>query len=363
MKEQLTILSLNVNGLRDNTKRTNLFLWLKLFPTDIILLQDTHYTPADNDLWTRQWGLPVVWSEFNAALSANRSLILSLVPTLDISSRLTIFTVQIPSHSELVYFGSIYVPAQYNARTQFLANLPPDLPYSLSFLAGDCNMIANPSLDRVPPSNSPPGQHWTLFSSFLQQWELTDIHRSLSNDSDQVTRWAHLPSGLIGRRIDNLFVSIAQLTLFSDTSTLHCPYSDHCALQGKMKIASGATHGCGSWKLNTSLLFDNTYIEGINRIWNDLLANPLSSQHATWEEAKSLFQAYSTHVASSKCKSHNSLISSLQEQLQSLDRLIATSTADNTAIMIERDQVSIQLADALSSSFEGIRIRSRARWI
>ena len=363
MKESLSILSLNVNGLRDDLKRSNLFLWLKLFPTDIILLQDTHYSPADSDLWTRQWGLPVVWSEFNAALSTNRSLSLSKVPTPDLSPRITIFSVQLASQQDPHYFGSVYVPAQYAARGHFLANLPPDLHLSLSFLAGDCNMIPNPSLDRIPPSNDPPHHHWTSFSSTLQQWELVDIHRHLCDDGNQVTRWAQLHSGRIGRRIDNLFVNSAQITLFSDTSTMLCPYSDHLALLGNMKIASAAQHGSGSWKLNSSLLHNPTFQDGSSRIWTDLTSNPLPSPQSTWEEAKSLFQAFSIHFASQSKHHRSSLISSLQNQLQDLDRRIATGLVDPELLHIERVQVSAQLHQALSDTFEGLRVRSRARWI
>ena len=135
MKEQLTILSLNVNGLRDSTKRTNLFSWLKLLPHDLILLQDTHFSPLDESLWTQQWGLPVVWASHNAALSTNRSCSLSLLPSPHHLTRLTFFSASFPFHSDPILFASIYIPAQHTPRTLFLQQLSlPPFPLIFLFL-------------------------------------------------------------------------------------------------------------------------------------------------------------------------------------------------------------------------------------
>src|SRR3954454_4268478 len=45
--------------------------WLHLSHAHIILLQDTRWTPADDALWSSQWGLPVIWSAHNAILSTS----------------------------------------------------------------------------------------------------------------------------------------------------------------------------------------------------------------------------------------------------------------------------------------------------
>jgi len=363
MKEQITILSLNVNGLRDSAKRINFFSWLKLFPHDIILLQDTHFSPSDQTLWTQQWGLPVVWSSHNAVLSTNRSCTLSLLPSPQPLPRLAFFSASFPYHSDPIYFASIYIPAQYTARTLFLQQLPPSLPFDISFLAGDINMIGDALLDRSPPSNQPTSSQWTTFASLLQTWGLLDIHRHLCLDNSQITRWTQLPSDRIGRRIDNLFVDTALTTLFSDTTTLLCPYSDHYALTGSMLLPSSLPHGAPSWKLNTSLLRDETFQEGILQIWNNLLTQPHASHQVLWDEAKSLFQGFAVYCASVVRRPHQDLILSLQSQIAALDRAISTSPSTLHLLLIERDQLFDQLEEHLQHSFQGTRIRSRARWL
>ena len=50
----LTILTLNVNGLRDNAKRAGLLRWLRALPSvpDVVCLQETHCTSlAEGQIW------------------------------------------------------------------------------------------------------------------------------------------------------------------------------------------------------------------------------------------------------------------------------------------------------------------------
>ena len=53
---ELRIASLNVRGLRDNTKRREVFNWLRKKNFQIYMLQETHCTENTNDLWRTEWG-------------------------------------------------------------------------------------------------------------------------------------------------------------------------------------------------------------------------------------------------------------------------------------------------------------------
>ena len=52
----LKIVSLNVRGLRDNTKRKAMFLFIRKTDANIILLQETHSSDTDSTFWKSQWG-------------------------------------------------------------------------------------------------------------------------------------------------------------------------------------------------------------------------------------------------------------------------------------------------------------------
>src|SRR5919201_1945781 len=57
---RLTIITLNCRVLRDDTKRRKLFHHLRTLQADIICLQETHCSAADERYWTNIWAGPVV---------------------------------------------------------------------------------------------------------------------------------------------------------------------------------------------------------------------------------------------------------------------------------------------------------------
>jgi exonuclease III len=52
----LTLMSLNVRGIRDAVKRKAMFLFCKRSEADLILLQETHSSESDITFWIGQWG-------------------------------------------------------------------------------------------------------------------------------------------------------------------------------------------------------------------------------------------------------------------------------------------------------------------
>ena len=58
----LSLLSLNVNGLKDKKKRQTLFQWIKDNNVDICLLQETHCcTLSESRLYSNEWGGKCYW--------------------------------------------------------------------------------------------------------------------------------------------------------------------------------------------------------------------------------------------------------------------------------------------------------------
>lgn len=52
----LNVISLNVRGIRDITKRKAIFLFCRRTEADLILLQETHSCESDTKFWRTQWG-------------------------------------------------------------------------------------------------------------------------------------------------------------------------------------------------------------------------------------------------------------------------------------------------------------------
>ena len=54
-EQDTTILTLNVNGLRNKIKRQTLFKFINTIQADIILLQETHSTINNENIWKTEW--------------------------------------------------------------------------------------------------------------------------------------------------------------------------------------------------------------------------------------------------------------------------------------------------------------------
>src|ERR1035438_9907293 len=111
MLEKIKFLSLNINGLRDSQKRSNVFLWLKSLNVQLIFLQDIHFLPEDAVLWSQQWGLPALWSSHNAILLTDQSSSLSPLIVPSMPARVLLASISIPNITNSLNVGSIYVPA------------------------------------------------------------------------------------------------------------------------------------------------------------------------------------------------------------------------------------------------------------
>ena len=61
MADSMNVISLNVRGLRNTSKRKRIFKMLKDRNTDIACLQETYITRNDSEQWEREWGGKIVF--------------------------------------------------------------------------------------------------------------------------------------------------------------------------------------------------------------------------------------------------------------------------------------------------------------
>lgn len=61
-KEELKILSLNVRGIRDLTKRRSIFSYLKDQKATFYILQETYSEINDENVWKNEWGGQIIFS-------------------------------------------------------------------------------------------------------------------------------------------------------------------------------------------------------------------------------------------------------------------------------------------------------------
>ena len=79
----LKIASLNVRGLRDNTKRREMFTWFRTKHFSMYMLQEVHYTENINHVWSAEWGYQAIFSNYKSnkagvCILFNKTLIFKL---------------------------------------------------------------------------------------------------------------------------------------------------------------------------------------------------------------------------------------------------------------------------------------------
>ena len=75
----LSILSLNINGLKENKKRNNLFEKLSNKNIDTILLQDTHSTKQITEKWQKEWPGKSFWNSGEITKSSGVAILIKII--------------------------------------------------------------------------------------------------------------------------------------------------------------------------------------------------------------------------------------------------------------------------------------------
>lgn len=59
--DSLKLVSLNVRGLRNFRNHRAIFTWGRKQKADLIFLQETHSTKADEFKWKKEWGFEIIF--------------------------------------------------------------------------------------------------------------------------------------------------------------------------------------------------------------------------------------------------------------------------------------------------------------
>ena len=196
----LNVLSLNVKGLRDGSKRREIFRWLKRFyngSKKLVFLQESHSLPTDQNIWQHDWGSDIIFSHGTNDARGVAILLPSQPSSFNIENSWSdtegrIVMVRVKCEGESYTLINIYAPTKNHQKLQLnflnvLKKIIIDNDDSSIILGGDFNTYLNPLLDRdglKPESISKYGKELT---SLLEEYDLIDIWRILNPTSQRFT--------------------------------------------------------------------------------------------------------------------------------------------------------------------------------
>ena len=269
--EGLSILSLNVNGLRDNTKRRKIFNYLNNTDHNIFYLQETHSDPIIIKKWSEEWQGKTLWSS-GSNFKCGVAILFSKNCNINILKSLTdnegrMLGANIQKDNTQVQLINIYSPNKPQERPQFFLNISKLFDPKLNIiLGGDFNMVQNINMDRAGGTPSPTHLSGSIeLQNILDEHKLCDIWRALNKNKKEFT-WEN-PNKTIKCRIDRLYISKNLTNQIETTNILPIIWSDHKYITIKIKNNEYQKKGPNFWKLNTSILQEENYNVEMEEFW------------------------------------------------------------------------------------------------
>ena len=217
-------------------------------------------------------------------------------------------------------------------------------------VGGDFNCINDPRID--VNGNKTLYKQPTSFLQFLKRFKMIDIWRKIHTDKKQYTyRSKHLN---MSSRIDFWLVEVEHIEYFKNACikpVSMCP--DHCAITLSITLP-GNIRGSSYWKLNNSLLKNDSYKDGIVKIirYTKLENRSKFNQQYMWDLCKIRIKKYTISFAKKLKQSQRKDLIALERKLEELQENVVPDEEE-----IER--VKQQINTHYKRECDGAKVRSR----
>ena len=285
----ISVLTLNVQGLRALASRQTLMAWINCFRPDIICLQETHSkSETEFSQWfsssnTRIRNIHNYQCVSSPGRARSCGVAILYQPNLellhvarDTAGRLVVADFCINGYS--FQTACIYAPNTKAPGCLFFESIYPILSSDLPvFLCGDFNTVVDAHKDRFGCNpTSPWAYNWSpTLTDLTSSFDLSDSWRSKHPDSSDFT-WRR-GDGSQGSRIDMVWIPRGLLDCVKSVEILPFFRSDHSYVFLEFNPPAGIERGKGIWKFNTSHLEDEAFCHKIEEFW------------AAWQRERSRF--------------------------------------------------------------------------
>ena len=366
----ITVLSLNVKGLRSKYKRKSLFSYLKRTKYDVICLQETYVTDTVIATWEKEWNGTLF---FSAHTSHSCGQVILLRKGLNASAELLIQTQRILAISLQTDFKKIaivnlYFPNALKEKLNFfdkVKNTLNKINCESSIVCGDFNTVLNNEKDIISGEKHD-GNLVKTFNSFLIDNGFYDVWRIFNPEIKEFT-WSRR-SPFLARRLDYILMSADLLDNAFESFILSVPSSDHRACVVGLRFTE-VKRGGGYFKMNNSLLRDTTYVSKMNELIDDFLSQEREgiikgklSHQRTWELLKLEIRDFTTSYSKEKSNQKKHKLADMYITLNKLDVKLSNNP-DCKESLAEKEKVKMELEIEEQSKARAAQVRSRVKWV
>ena len=216
-------------------------------------------------------------------------------------------------------------------------------------------MLDSP-LDKTTALNECP----KYFVEFKNSLEIVDSWRYKNSDKTHYTY--HKPGNLkYGSRIDYILCSKNLLSKMLCSEIYPVPLSDHDAVATTFK-GEIRTRGKGYWKLNTSIIGEQDYKDGIRVLIKETMEEYCEDKQVLWEIIKIRVREFSIKYCIIRKRNNIDSLRNLELKLKTIKEALNEGKQD-PSILDEKIQLEKEIDLFVSYQSRGAQVRSRARWV
>ena len=371
LKYDLAIASLNVRGINDHVKRKAIFKWLLDKKFDVVFLQECYSCDKDEPFWLNDWGGKGIFSH---GTKHSKGTVILFRQGFDIQikehkedseGRYIIAKVIIEEESFVLI--NLYAPNRMAEKEIFFVELKkeiesvPDIEENHIIMAGDWNSIQDVTLDKKGGAIKAHETVTDSMKTLLNSFDLIDIWRILHPLKTRFTFRQKTP--LIQSQLDYFMISNEMQDYIHQSEVIPSIWSDHSCVTLYIKLLPENVRGNGYWKLNTTVLENQKYVNDMNENiikWVNEFQN-MTDKRIVWELLKYNIRKYTMSFCSQTKLDKNREEKLLRNELNELEIDLSRYHKDETLLAYNR--VKEQLKEIESEKIQGAIIRSKAKFI
>ena len=373
MDNMVTLISLNVRGIREKVKRKNIFEWCKVKGGDIIFLQETYSTYEVEKTWETEWGGAMFFSH---GTNHSRGTLVLISPNIklkvnrvDIDQEGRFVLLNAETQGAKLLLGNVYFPTRdkEKIRFEFLEKLDRAIsqlvtPDCSLVLGGDFNIIMDGKLDHMGQKTVSKSKFNDTFKDFLSSYLLEDIWRKRNPSERQFTFRQKWP--VIQSRLDYWFASSSLVKLVNKCEILSSIAPDHSGISLTFKqLVDTFKYGRSYWKFNNSLCEDKLFVDTMKERIRELkekFTTQFSNKSLLWDFMKMKMREFAIDFSRKNAKIRRLEIQKLETEINDLENRLLI--APSKEISEEIDDKKSLLNKLYEYSRQGVRVRSRAEW-
>ena len=368
----ISILTLNIQGLRALSSRQTLMSWINCFLPDIVCLQETHSISEDEfSSWFVQSNLNIS-NKFNYQCVSSPGRVRSCGVAVLFKSEFEVLNSVRDNEGRFVAVDfchngfSFQVACLYGPNTKKPAQaffeslygaLSSDLPI---FICGDFNTVVNPYVDRFGCN---PTSQWAYnwspaLTNLMASVDLGDAWRMTHPDISEFT-WCRKNHSQKSR-IDMIWLPRNMIDRVKTIEILPFFRSDHSYVFMKFSPPKGIERGPGLWKFNCSHLQDEAFCSKIVEFWTEWRKERtrFSRLSSWWDAGKFRLKRIIRQFSKNQANKHRQTVRTLNAALFHVQRRIN----DGENLLELLDEIKTDLATELQKEAQGVQLRASVQW-